>query len=169
VLQVYFVHSYRASASTTPAEWVGSTTDYGGCATGDCQRQRETQRDTPVPTADSGCACACSCSCGGCAFVSSVARGPVFATQFHPEKSGSIGLGIFKHFFEAFLSNSQTVQLQHQLPLEPTTTALRYPAEHTKLARRIVAYVEFNWLLGDLQTDCKAILTMLCFVVNCCV
>ena len=34
----------------------------------------------------------------GCEFVSSIARGNLFATQFHPEKSQRIGLQILKNF-----------------------------------------------------------------------
>lgn len=61
--KVYFVHSYRAAVTPANADWVLSTTDYGG------------QR-----------------------FISAVARGNVFATQFHPEKSGAAGLAIFRAF-----------------------------------------------------------------------
>lgn len=37
---------------------------------------------------------------GGHRFISSVQRGPVFATQFHPEKSGHVGLQIFRSFLD---------------------------------------------------------------------
>jgi imidazole glycerol-phosphate synthase subunit HisH len=37
----------------------------------------------------------------GDAFASVVARDNVFATQFHPEKSGDAGLRIYEHFVEA--------------------------------------------------------------------
>ncbi|CEL99200.1 unnamed protein product [Vitrella brassicaformis CCMP3155] len=37
---------------------------------------------------------------GGVPFVSAVQRGAVIATQFHPEKSGSLGLEIFRAFVE---------------------------------------------------------------------
>lgn len=36
----------------------------------------------------------------GIPFVSMIARGQVFATQFHPEKSQKVGLQIFKNFAE---------------------------------------------------------------------
>lgn len=35
---------------------------------------------------------------GGCRYISSVAKGNVFATQFHPEKSGPVGLAMLKAF-----------------------------------------------------------------------
>jgi imidazole glycerol-phosphate synthase subunit HisH len=40
----------------------------------------------------------------GVAFSAAVARGQVFATQFHPEKSGEAGLGIYARFVEAVAS-----------------------------------------------------------------
>jgi imidazole glycerol-phosphate synthase subunit HisH len=33
-------------------------------------------------------------------FCSAVQRGPLFATQFHPEKSGAVGLRLYKNFVE---------------------------------------------------------------------
>ena len=38
---------------------------------------------------------------GGCRYISAVARGGVFATQFHPEKSGPAGLAMFRAFLQA--------------------------------------------------------------------
>jgi glutamine amidotransferase len=37
----------------------------------------------------------------GRAFAAVAARGNVFATQFHPEKSGEAGLAIYANFVEA--------------------------------------------------------------------
>lgn len=39
----------------------------------------------------------------GVDFCCAVARGNLFATQFHPEKSGSLGLKIYENFFKATL------------------------------------------------------------------
>jgi len=36
----------------------------------------------------------------GAPFCSAVRRGPLFATQFHPEKSGVLGLQLYKNFVE---------------------------------------------------------------------
>lgn len=62
-------------------------------------------------------------------FISSVQKGNVMATQFHPEKSSSIGIDILKGFLE-------------KLPLEnhdaPVANAAEQPA--TKLSKRIIAY-----------------------------
>lgn len=40
----------------------------------------------------------------GTPFCSAVQRGPLFATQFHPEKSGSRGLQLYKSFLETAAS-----------------------------------------------------------------
>ncbi len=62
----------------------------------------------------------------GCEFVSSVQKGNIIATQFHPEKSGKVGLKIL----ENFLSNAQeSIRPQHC----PQTT---------KLAKRIIACLD---------------------------
>lgn len=37
-------------------------------------------------------------SYGGCEFTSVIRKGKIFGTQFHPEKSGEIGLSIIKNF-----------------------------------------------------------------------
>jgi imidazole glycerol-phosphate synthase subunit HisH len=37
---------------------------------------------------------------GGCVFTSSIAHGTLFACQFHPEKSGAMGLRILRNFGE---------------------------------------------------------------------
>ena len=40
----------------------------------------------------------------GVEVCAAVVRGNVVGTQFHPEKSGSVGLQIYKNFFELTLS-----------------------------------------------------------------
>jgi glutamine amidotransferase/cyclase len=44
---------------------------------------------------------ACTTDYAGGRFISAVSRGGVFATQFHPEKSGAVGLAVFRAFLEA--------------------------------------------------------------------
>lgn len=62
----------------------------------------------------------------GCRFVSSIQSGNIIATQFHPEKSGEVGLKILRNFLDGTLS-----------PVQP---AIRTPA--TRLAKRIVACLD---------------------------
>ncbi len=38
-------------------------------------------------------------------FCCAVAKGNLFATQFHPEKSGAIGLKVYENFFQATIGN----------------------------------------------------------------
>jgi len=52
----------------------------------------------PVPADDAGLALA-TCDYGGC-FVAALERGPLWATQFHPEKSGPQGLALVANFVE---------------------------------------------------------------------
>ena len=61
--QVYFVHSYHATAC---GKWTTAVTEYGGLLT------------------------------------ASVEKGNVYGTQFHPEKSATVGLAILKAFVEIF-------------------------------------------------------------------
>lgn len=57
-------------------------------------------------------------------YVSSVQRGNIFATQFHPEKSGAAGLAVLKGWLEstategANLTTAPTAQLRPQPELE---------------------------------------------------
>jgi glutamine amidotransferase/cyclase len=46
----------------------------------------------------------------GCEFVSSIQKGNIIATQFHPEKSSSAGLRILKNFLETGAEQTGTVQ-----------------------------------------------------------
>ncbi len=50
----------------------------------------------PEPSADT----TATCEYGG-TVVAAAARGPVWGTQFHPEKSGSVGLGLLANFVAA--------------------------------------------------------------------
>lgn len=62
----------------------------------------------------------------GYPFVSSIQKGNVIATQFHPEKSGNAGLRILKNFLEATSVEAQPPDLQGG----------------TKLAKRIIACLD---------------------------
>jgi glutamine amidotransferase/cyclase len=62
----------------------------------------------------------------GCEFVSSVQKGNIIATQFHPEKSGKAGLKLL----ENFLDTSREAVIPQSCPAE------------TKLAERIIACLD---------------------------
>ncbi|MCI5166316.1 MAG: imidazole glycerol phosphate synthase subunit HisF, partial [Candidatus Electrothrix sp. GM3_4] len=62
----------------------------------------------------------------GCEFVSSVQKGNIIATQFHPEKSGKAGLKLL----ENFLDSSREAVIPQSCPVE------------TKLAERIIACLD---------------------------
>jgi glutamine amidotransferase/cyclase len=62
----------------------------------------------------------------GYAFVSSIQRGNVIASQFHPEKSGVAGLSILKNFLET--------RAEEESPI--------HVAEETRLAKRIIACLD---------------------------
>ena len=62
----------------------------------------------------------------GCEFVSSVQKGNIIATQFHPEKSGKAGLKLL----ENFLDTSREAVMPQSCPAE------------TKLAERIIACLD---------------------------
>ena len=64
-------------------------------------------------------------------FVSSVQKGNVMATQFHPEKSGEVGLKMFNNFLSATAIVSPPAAV---LPLSA--------AERTVLARRVIACLD---------------------------
>lgn len=73
---------------------------------------------------------------GGCRFVSSVHKGNVAATQFHPEKSGALGIKVIKRFLDAAFrvvaGDASALQ-----PGPPTTGP--WVDAPTTLAKRIVA------------------------------
>ncbi|UCG11061.1 MAG: imidazole glycerol phosphate synthase subunit HisF [Deltaproteobacteria bacterium] len=62
----------------------------------------------------------------GCEFVSSIQKGSVIATQFHPEKSGNAGLQILKNFLDPTTASARPVQV----------------SEGTRLAKRIIACLD---------------------------
>jgi glutamine amidotransferase/cyclase len=62
----------------------------------------------------------------GYEFVSAVQKGPIIGTQFHPEKSGDVGLRLLKNFIAADTAPEK--------PAAPTKT--------TRLAKRIIACLD---------------------------
>ncbi len=62
----------------------------------------------------------------GCEFVSSIQKGNIIATQFHPEKSGRAGLLILQNFLK---TNTE--------PIKPVRSSA-----HTTLAKRIIACLD---------------------------
>jgi len=68
----------------------------------------------------------------GQSFISSVQRGSVVATQFHPEKSGKTGLHVIKGFLEAV--ENGTLNKTSKLDFDPIA--------ETKLAKRIVVALD---------------------------
>jgi glutamine amidotransferase/cyclase len=62
----------------------------------------------------------------GCKFVSSIQKGNIIATQFHPEKSGRAGLLLLKNFLNTTVEQTRTV----------------YVPENTTLAKRIISCLD---------------------------
>jgi glutamine amidotransferase/cyclase len=62
-------------------------------------------------------------------FVSSIQRGNIFATQFHPEKSGAAGLRLFERFLKAS-------------SLEPCVRTPTYMVPKDMLSKRIIACLD---------------------------
>jgi glutamine amidotransferase/cyclase len=67
-------------------------------------------------------------------FISSIQKGKVMATQFHPEKSGTVGISIIKGFLENLVPMTQ--QQEHDIPLGTSTFSPEHP---TILSKRIIA------------------------------
>ncbi|MBE0583871.1 MAG: imidazole glycerol phosphate synthase subunit HisF, partial [Desulfofustis sp.] len=65
----------------------------------------------------------------GESFVSGICRGNIAAFQFHPEKSGSAGLGILKQFLQ-----NETISVR--------TGPVSSGSEQTQLAKRIIACLD---------------------------
>eukprot|EP00978_Attheya_sp_CCMP212_P022429 scaffold66935_cov52-Attheya_sp.AAC.4 len=61
---------------------------------------------------------------GGQRFISSVQKGSVVATQFHPEKSGSTGLNILKGFLQSVENGTLTTTKPLEVDLETSQTQL---------------------------------------------
>jgi glutamine amidotransferase/cyclase len=91
---------------------------------------------------------ACTTDYGGARYISAVARGGVFATQFHPEKSGAVGLAVFRAFLgaaEAAGTGAPPPPLpQAPPPSEALAAALLDAAAHppTRVCRRVIACLD---------------------------
>ncbi len=131
----YFVHSFRASFDPAQhADWALTLTQYGEPGTDDAE-----------------------------VFVSSIAKGNIFATQFHPEKSGRAGLELLRAWLQRSLGDapasasaseeeaaaapdSQQQQVQQQQQRD--TGRVRNAAEQLKtltfggLTKRVVACLD---------------------------
>ncbi|PLW17299.1 hypothetical protein PCANC_09678 [Puccinia coronata f. sp. avenae] len=72
-------------------------------------------------------------------FVSSIRRGNIFATQFHPEKSGPAGLELLREWLSEpdLISPYSDVQLPIPTPLDPQTLMSR-----SGLTKRIIACLD---------------------------
>ncbi|OQR98806.1 imidazole glycerol phosphate synthase hisHF [Achlya hypogyna] len=68
---------------------------------------------------------------GDIEFISSIQKGNVMATQFHPEKSGAVGLQMLRGFLEGEV-------VAPALPLHP----FGQPAPSTKLCKRVIACLD---------------------------
>ena len=66
-------------------------------------------------------------------FISSIQKGNIVATQFHPEKSGSTGLNILKGFLEAVENDSLSTNVTK---ISPT------PSQTTTLVKRLVVALD---------------------------
>lgn len=66
-------------------------------------------------------------------FISSIQKGNVMATQFHPEKSGTIGVAMLQGFLEQLrLMQAHDTPIDNAAALQPT-----------QLSKRVIAYVEY--------------------------
>lgn len=75
-------------------------------------------------------------------FVSIVQKGNIVATQFHPEKSGEMGITIIKNFLNSFPISAKAVTIPHELPTV---------SKPTQLGHRIIACLDVrNNDQGDL-------------------
>ena len=78
----------------------------------------------------------------GEAFVSMVQKGNIVATQFHPEKSGSLGIKIINNFLNNFPISAKPVTIPCELPVV---------SGYTQLGRRVIACLDVrNNDQGDL-------------------
>ncbi|CAM9636856.1 unnamed protein product [Discosporangium mesarthrocarpum] len=102
----YFVHSYRATPTPENEEWVLSTTTYGG---GVGSKEQ---------------------------FISSIQKGNVTACQFHPEKSGQVGLKLLGSFLSSLQCGNSTSQAAASVPIPVPPDAV------TRLVKRVVACLD---------------------------
>ena len=90
---------------------------------------------------------ACTTDYGGSRYISAVAQGGIFATQFHPEKSGPVGLAMFRAFLEsAQAATTGSPPAPLALPPSDPASAARIldtsAVPPTALCRRIIACLD---------------------------
>jgi glutamine amidotransferase/cyclase len=78
-----------------------------------------------------------TCQYGSELFLSSVRKGNIFATQFHPEKSGDAGLKLLKAWMDAPI---EAVDAHHASPR--TERRKRVPKERDGFTKRIIACLD---------------------------
>jgi glutamine amidotransferase/cyclase len=79
----------------------------------------------------------------GCEFTSSIQKGNIIATQFHPEKSGEVGLRILENFLESG-KEYYTIQANKEpvSQAENIITTPQHCPKTTTLAKRIIACLD---------------------------
>jgi glutamine amidotransferase len=94
----YFVHSYGVLdlPSVSPAQYASSAQNLSSCA-----ESAETPAPGSVPAHTSADIKYTITTPESQPFISSVQRGPLFGTQFHPEKSGEAGLQLISRWVSA--------------------------------------------------------------------
>ena len=108
--RVYFVHSYRAE--TCDSDWSLATSVYGSRFVSASEKLEVMIR-------------------GDRSFIYIVGKGNIYATQFHPEKSGHIGLSILRSFLELDATDAvRELTLSAMSPTDPG------------LARRVIACLD---------------------------
>ncbi|KAJ4848704.1 Imidazole glycerol phosphate synthase hisHF, chloroplastic [Turnera subulata] len=112
---VYFVHSYHA----TPAISLAAICNFG------CIEARGFIHSIPLQSPENDEWVTSTCNYGG-DFITSIGRGNVNAVQFHPEKSGDVGLSILRRFLFPKLSFSKKVNGR----------------KASKLAKRVIACLD---------------------------
>ena len=75
-------------------------------------------------------------------YISMVQKGNVVGTQFHPEKSGQVGLKILSNFLEKFVSKVVTTSIPPPPPLSLQDVYNKTLYTPTQLSKRIIACLD---------------------------
>jgi glutamine amidotransferase/cyclase len=75
-------------------------------------------------------------------FISSIKKGHVMGTQFHPEKSGKAGLNILKEFLQNALLSGEESQTNNKEEVLSDSSGVTGTVEGATLAKRIVACLD---------------------------
>ena len=95
---VYFVHSYRVPDLPAVAEWALCHTDYGAERYVGGVRARDRLSPSLSLSLSLGLSLTLTLTLALTRYISGVQRGRVAAVQFHPEKSGEVGLAMLRNF-----------------------------------------------------------------------